>query len=83
MIGPLRGPSFWCLVPQATQTFGLCALGLLQFKASGLVQTCGLLVMSACFWPCADLRPAGHVGLFLALCRPAACYMRRLPIGIG
>ena len=33
-------------------------------------------------WPCADLRPAGHVGLFLALCRPAACWSCRLVSGI-
>ena len=29
--------------PHATQTFGLCAVGLPQVKAIGLVQTSGLL----------------------------------------
>ena len=34
--GPRRGP-FYCVgCPQATQTFGLCALGLSQVKAIGL-----------------------------------------------
>jgi len=44
--GPLRGPSVWNSFPQATQIYGLCALGLPQVKASGLVQTYGLLSCS-------------------------------------
>ena len=42
--GPLRGPFRYALVPQATQADGLCALGLFQFKAVGLVQVVDLLV---------------------------------------
>ena len=42
--GPLRGPFRYALVPQATQAVGLCALGLFQFKAVGLVQVVDLLV---------------------------------------
>ena len=42
--GPLRGPFRFALVPQATQADGLCALGLCQFKAVGLVQVVDLLV---------------------------------------
>ena len=42
--GPLRGPFFYVLVPQATQADGLCALGLCQVKAVGLVQVDDLLV---------------------------------------
>ena len=41
--GPLRGPFRYTLVPQATQADGLCALGLCQFKAVGLVQVVDLL----------------------------------------
>ena len=41
--GPLRGPFRYALVPQATQADGLCALGLCQFKAVGLVQVVDLL----------------------------------------
>ena len=42
--GPLRGPFRYELVPQATQADGLCALGLCQVKAVGLVQVVDLLV---------------------------------------
>ena len=42
--GPLRGPFRYALVPQATQADGLCALGLCQVKAVGLVQVVDLLV---------------------------------------
>ena len=42
--GPLRGPLRYALVPQATQADGLCALGLCQVKAVGLVQVDDLLV---------------------------------------
>ena len=42
--GPLRGPFRYALVPQATQADGLCALGLCQFKAVGLVQVIDLLI---------------------------------------
>ena len=42
--GPLRGPFCYALVPQATQADGLCALGLCQVKAVGLVQVVDLLV---------------------------------------
>ena len=42
--GPLRGPFRFALVPQATQADGLCALGLCQVKAVGLVQVVDLLV---------------------------------------
>ena len=42
--GPLRGPFRFALVPQATQADGLCALGLCQVKAVGLVQVDDLLV---------------------------------------
>ena len=41
--GPLRGPFRYALVPQATQADGLCALGLCQVKAVGLVQVNDLL----------------------------------------
>ena len=41
--GPLRGPFRYTLVPQATQADGLCALGLWQVKAVGLVQVVDLL----------------------------------------
>ena len=41
---PLRGPFRYALVPQATQADGLCALGLWQVKAIGLVQVVDLLV---------------------------------------
>ena len=40
--GPLRGPYTIMLTPQATQTYGLCTLGLFLFKAAGLVQALGL-----------------------------------------
>ena len=41
--GPLSRPIFHVgRSPQATQTFGLCALGLRLVKAAGLVQTSGL-----------------------------------------
>ena len=40
--GPLRGPFTIMLTPQATQTYGLCTLGLFLFKAAGLVQAVGL-----------------------------------------
>ena len=40
--GPLRGPFTIMLTPQATQTYGLCTLGLFLFKAAGLVQALGL-----------------------------------------
>ncbi len=42
--GPLRGPFRYAPVPQATQADGLCALGLCQVKAVGLVQVVDLLV---------------------------------------
>ena len=42
--GPLRGPFRYALVPQATQADGLCALGLCQVKAVGLVQAVDLLI---------------------------------------
>ena len=42
--GPLRGPFCYALVPQATQADGLCALGLCQVKAVGLVQVVDLLI---------------------------------------
>ena len=42
--GPQRGQFRYALVPQATQAVGLCALGLCQFKAVGLVQVVDLLV---------------------------------------
>ena len=42
--GPLRGPFRYALAPQGTQADGLCALGLCQFKAVGLVQVVDLLV---------------------------------------
>ena len=42
--GPLRGPFRYALIPQATQAVGLCALGLCQVKAVGLVQVVDLLV---------------------------------------
>ncbi len=45
--GPLRGPFRYALVPQATQADGLCALGLCQVKAVGLVQVVDLLVSYA------------------------------------
>ena len=45
--GPLRGPFRYSLVPQATQADGLCALGLCQVKAVGLVQVVDLLVSYA------------------------------------
>ena len=37
MSGPHRGPSITVVIPQATLTFGQCALGLPQVKAAGLV----------------------------------------------
>ena len=37
-----RGPVLLSPVPQGTHTVGLCALGLTQVKADGLVQTYGL-----------------------------------------
>ena len=42
--GPLRGPFRYAPLPQATQADGLCALGLCQVKAVGLVQVVDLLV---------------------------------------
>ena len=42
--GPLRGPFHYAPVPQATLTFGQCALRLIQVKAVGLVQVVDLLV---------------------------------------
>ena len=38
MSGPLQGPLCGNFSPQATLTYGQCALGLAQFKAVGLAQ---------------------------------------------
>ena len=64
---PLRGPFRYELVPQATQADGLCALGLCQFKAVGLVQVVDLLVRSGgtkLFVGVADLA-GGHTVVLL------------------
>ena len=43
LLAPFRA-RFWCRkFPQATLTFGQCALGLIQVKAAGLVQAFDLL----------------------------------------
>ena len=63
MSGPLRGPSDLHLSSQATQTYGLCALGLPLVKAAGLVQAYGLLrlVHSHHQLPLLDKRGPGGV----------------------
>ena len=43
VIGPLRGPAFQSYTPHATQTSGLCAVGLQQVEAVGLVEVFDLM----------------------------------------
>lgn len=44
LVAPFGAHVVTCPCPHATQTFGLCAMGLPQVKAVGLVQASGLLI---------------------------------------
>ena len=48
LVAPFRARFYLLASPQATQTSGLCTLGLMQFKAFGLVQAFDLLVHNNC-----------------------------------
>ncbi len=43
LVAPFRARYYCPDGPQATQTFGLCTLGFVKFKAAGLVQAFDLL----------------------------------------
>ena len=45
----LRGPSYCSHLPQAPLTYGQCALGLVQFKAVGLVEVYDLTTVPSLF----------------------------------
>ena len=48
LVSPFRARYYCPDGPQATQTSGLCTLGLVQFKAAGLVQAVGLFGHNNC-----------------------------------
>ena len=48
LVAPFRARFYFLADPQASQTSGLCTLGLMQFKAAGLVQAFDLLVHNNC-----------------------------------